>query len=240
MASHAAAADRRRDRFFYVGIAVAAAVIVFVGFSRTYFLKAHFGTPPLSRLLHLHGLVFTSWIVLLLTQVSLVAARRTDLHRRLGVLGVLLAPLMVAIGLTAAIDAARRGSAPPGGPPPLVFLAIPFGDMAVFAILVAAGFYFRRRPDAHKRLMLVATIGLLTAAIARLPFAFILGTGPPAFFGLTDLVLAVCILYDYRARRRVHPAYLWGGLLLVASQPLRLVVAGTNAWLAFAGWLTRI
>jgi hypothetical protein len=229
---------RRPDRLFYAGMAVVAAAIVFAGFSRTYFLKAYFGTGPLPPLVHLHGLLFTSWIALFFTQATLVAARRTDVHRRLGVAGGALAVLMIVVGFRVAVAAARRGASAPGGPPPLVFLVIPLGDILVFSMLVGAAFHFRRRVEIHKRLMVVATIGLLTAAIARLPFAFILATGPLAFFGLTDLVLVACVLYDSAVHRRVHPAYVWGGLLLVLSQPLRLAIAGTGAWLSFARWLT--
>jgi hypothetical protein len=229
----------RHDRFFYTGMAVLAAAIVFTGFARTYYLKAHFGTPPLRPLVHFHGILFTSWIVLFLSQASLVAAKRTDIHRRLGLAGGVLAVLMVCVGSLTAISAARRGFGPPGAPPPLVFLVIPLFDMLVFAILVAAAFLYRRQPETHKRLMLVATIALLDAAIGRLPFAFILKNGPLAFFGLADLILLACILYDLVTRRRLHPAYLWGGILLIVSQPLRLLIGGTSAWLAFAHWLTR-
>jgi hypothetical protein len=145
---------------------------------------------------------------------------------------------MIVVGTITAIHAAKRGVTPPGGPPPLVFLVIPLGDILMFSILVAAGFYYRRQSETHKRLMLLATIAILAPAIARLPFAFIPAHGPLAFFGLTDLVLLACIFYDIVSRQRLHPAYLWGGLLLVASQPLRLAVGGTSAWLAFAHWLT--
>jgi len=232
-------AVRRRDRFFYTGMAVLAAAIVFAGFARTYYLKAHFATPPLRPLVHFHGILFTSWIVLFLSQASLVAAKRTDIHRRLGLAGGVLAVLMVCVGSLTAISAARRGFAPPGAPPPLVFLVIPLFDMLVFAVLIAAAFLYRRQPDTHKRLMLVATIALLDAAIGRLPFAFILKNGPLAFFGLADLILLACIFYDIVTRRRLHPAYLWGGILLIVSQPLRLLIGGTSAWLTFAHWLTR-
>jgi hypothetical protein len=174
--------------------------------------------------------------VLLLIQTSLVAAGRTDIHRRLGYFGAAIATLMPVVGITAALDAARRGSAPPGIPP-LAFLTVPVGDILVFSILVACGFYWRRKPETHKRLMLLATLSVLVAAVARLPFAFILRTGPLAFFGLTDLFLVAFVFYDVSTRRRVHPVYLWGGLLLVASQPLRLLIVGTNAWLSFAHWL---
>lgn len=236
-AAHPVLKSRRREHLFYVGISVVLAATVFAGFSRTYFLKSYFGSPPLMPLLHLHGVVFTSWIVLLLTQTSLVAANRTDLHRRLGIAGAVIAVMMVVVGTMTAIIRANQGAAPPGGPPPLVFLAIPLFDMLVFSSLVATGFYFRRRADVHKRLMLLATISILTAAIARLPFA-ILKAGPPAFFGLTDLFIVVCVIYDLITRRRLHRATVWGGLLIILSQPLRLIISGTSAWMAFATWLT--
>lgn len=229
--------SRRREHLFYVGISVVVAATVFAGFARTYFLKSYFGSPPLMPLLHLHGLVFTSWIVLLLTQTTLVAANRADVHRRLGIAGGVIAVMLVAVGTTTAIVRAKQGAAPPGGPSPLVFLAIPLFDMLIFSSLVTAGFYFRRRPDVHKRLMVLATISILAAAIARLPFG-ILKAGPPAFFGLTDLFIVACILYDLIARGRIHRATVWGGLTIFLSQPLRLMIAGTSAWMAFATWLT--
>jgi hypothetical protein len=227
----------RRDRRFFTGMALAAALVVFVGFAPTYYLKGAFAAPALRPLLHLHGALFTSWIVLFLVQTVLVAARRVDVHRRLGVAGGALAVAMFGVGLAAAVGSARRGFTPPGGPPALVFFAIPFFDMFVFASLIGTGLYLRRRSEAHKRLMLLATIGLLPAALARLPH--IGAAGPPGFFGATDLFVIACIVYDRVTRGRVHPAFLWGGLGLIASQVLRLVIGGTPAWQAFASWLTR-
>jgi hypothetical protein len=232
-----AARGRRLERRFFTGMAVAAAVTVFAGFAPTYFLKSVSGGPALAPLLHVHGILFTCWIALFVTQVLLVGAKRTDIHRRLGVAGALLAVAMVAIGFATAVGAAGRGIAPPGGPPPLVFLVVPLADLVVFSGLVATGLYLRRRIETHKRLMLLATIGLLTPAIARLPF--LAGGGPLAYFGLTDLFVVACLVHDRIGRGRVHPAFAWGGLGLVLSQPLRLLIGGTPAWLALAGWLTR-
>jgi hypothetical protein len=229
---------RRRERLFYVGMAVAMLITVFAGFSRSYFLKAHFGTPELSLLLHVHGLVFTSWILLFLAQTTLVAARRTDIHRRLGVFGGVLAALLLILGTATAIIRVKAGSAPIPGVPPLAFLAIPFFDMVVFAILVGGAFYYRHRANVHKRLMTLATIALLSAPIARLPFEF-MKVGPPAFFGLTDLFIAALVVYDLATSKHIHRATLWGGLLIVASQPLRLMISGTAAWIAIASWLTK-
>jgi len=221
-----------RDRFFYTGMAIAAAVAVFVGFAPTYYLRPYFQATSLAPILRLHGLVFTAWILLLLTQTSLVAAHRTDLHRRLGFAGAALAGLMVVIGLTAAIVSGRRDVAA-GSDEALSFLTTPFADMLVFLLLVAAAIRYRRRAETHKRLMLLATVSILDAAVARWPLA-IVATSPYAFFVLTDVFIAAGVVYDLASRRRVHPAYTWGGVLIVASQPLRLVVGQTDTWRAVA------
>ncbi len=239
VAGRAVVNSRRRERLFYTGMAAAFVLTVFAGFARTYYLRPYFGTPVLSSLLHLHGVVFTSWLVLLLAQTALVAANRTGVHRRLGVAGGVLAVLMVLVGCATAVIRAKIIEVPPGSPSPLAFLVIPLGDMLVFGSLVAAGFYYRRRPDVHKRLMLLATVAILPAATARLPFAFIQETGPLAFFGLADLFIVICLLYDLFTRGRPHRATVWGGLLVVASHPLRLIVGQTQTWLTFAEWLTR-
>ncbi len=227
----------RRDRLFYTGMAITAALVVFAGFAPTYYLKGAFGGRPLSPLLHGHGLIFTSWILLFVLQTGLIAGRRTPLHRRLGVSGGALAVAMLVAGTMAAIDAARRGFTPPGGPPPLTFLIIPLGDLVVFSALVAAALYRRRQPQTHKRLMLLATLALLTPAIARLPG--IAAIGPPAFWGLTDLFIVACFVYDRVTIGRIHPAFKWGGLFVLVMQPMRLILGGTGPWLAFAQWLTR-
>jgi hypothetical protein len=234
----AAVRTRRRTRRFYVGMAIAIAVTVFAGFSRSYFLKAHYGTPELSFLLHVHGAVFTTWVLFFLLQTTLIAAGRTDLHRRMGIGGAMLAALVLIVGTATAIIRIKGGSAPIAGVPPPAFLAIPLFDMVVFGILVGAAIYYRHRAESHKRLMTLAMIALLPAPIARLPFE-LLKAGPPAFFGLADLFILALLMHDLVIRRRVHPATIWGGVLIVASQPLRLMIAGTPGWMAFASWLTR-
>ena len=237
--STAALASRRRTRRFYVGMAIAFAITVFAGFSRSYFLKGWYGTPELSRLLHLHGLVFTTWVLFFLSQTVLVATGRTCFHRRMGIAGAVLALLVLVVGTTVAIMRVKSGRASPiPGVSPLAFLAIPFFDMVVFAILVSSAVYLRRRVEAHKRLMTLSMITLLPAPIARISF-LPLPPGPPTFFALADLFIVALLVYDLVTRRKIHPATIWGGLLVVASQPLRMMIAGTPAWLAFAGWITR-
>jgi hypothetical protein len=235
--STAALATRRRTRRFYVGMAIAISITVFAGFSRSYFLKTWYGTRELSGLLHIHGLVFTTWVLFFLAQTVLVATGRTYLHRRMGIGGVVLAVLVVIVGIAVAITRAKTGVSPIPGVPPLGFLAIPFFDMVVFAVLVATALYYRHRLEAHKRLMTLSMISLLAAPIARMNF-LPLPPGPPTFFGLADLFIVALLVYDLSTRGKVHSATIWGGLLIVASQPFRLMISGTAPWLAFASWLT--
>ena len=135
---------------FYLWAALAAAAIAFAGFARTYYLKAWFGTPEISSLVHAHGVVMTLWVVLFIVQVRLVAMGRRDLHRKLGVAGAVLAVAIVVLGLFTAVSAARRGI--PVGPPPLVFMAITMSVVVVFAIFVIAALLYRKRVAPRFRL----------------------------------------------------------------------------------------
>jgi hypothetical protein len=231
--------SRQRARMYYISFGVIAALAVFIGFSRTYFLKGYFAAQPISPLLHLHGLIFSSWIALFITQSWLVSARRTDIHRKLGVAGGVLAGAMVVVGTMAGITAARLGHSPSPAVPPLVFLSIPLFDIVQFAILISAALYLRQRTDHHKRLMLVATISILSAAFARFPIPVLYPYQPHAAFLSTDLVLLSAIAYDTIKQGRLHKAFVWSGLLVILSYPLRLMVAGTGAWMTFAQWITR-
>ena len=119
----------RRERLFFSGMSVAFAVVVFAGFAPTYFLRRLSDQPPLPWLVHLHGALFIAWILLLLVQTRLVAMKRTDFHRTLGVAGGALAVLMLIDGYDVAISAARRTAQIPGQ---LQFLIVPVGALIVF------------------------------------------------------------------------------------------------------------
>ena len=222
------------DRLFFTGMALAAAFAVFVGFMPTYFIRSA-ALPALTPLYHLHGALFSSWIILLVAQTSLVAARRTDIHRRLGVVGAVLATIVFIVGVTVSIETMRRGGGPPGIDP-RSFLSVPLGDIIVFGALVTAAVMLRHHRDSHKRLMLLATISVLTAAVARflvqvqlaIPFGLFLGT---------DIFVLAVVLDDFASLGRVHPATLWGGAMVVVFKPLLAVVSFTPAWLAFADTL---
>ena len=234
---------RQTDRIFFTGMAFLCLLTVFAGFARTYFFRS---APfvPLTPLYHLHALLFTAWILFFIGQTALVAGGRTDIHRRMGYAGAVLASGLLIVGVWVGLETFRGGFGVTlinelrsrGGTVPVVrefdanlFLAIPIGDIGVFAICVAAAILLRGRPDAHKRLMLLATISLLTAAIARLRLGRV-----GAYVG-TDIFVAMLLVYDFVSRGRVHAASFWGGALIVVFKPwLYYVATGTAVWLAFA------
>lgn len=231
------------DRVFYSTMAIVMALTVFVGFAPTYYLKAFGDGPmvtigglPFTPLVHLHGVLFTGFVVLFIAQTALVASHRVAVHRRLGIAGGLLAAGMTMVGTATAIWAAARGSGDPGMDP-LVSLAVPLFTMLRFPAFVAAALWLRTNKEAHKRLMLLAYISLIAAAVVRLPG--VLALGPLGFDGLSFLFLLAAVIYDLVTRRQVHKAYIWGGALLVGSVPLRLMVSGTETWRAFAEFVTR-
>jgi len=230
------------DRAFYSGMAVALAITVLVGFAPTYYLKVFgdgslrtIGGNPFTPLVHLHGALFTSWVIFFLVQTSLVASGRVGVHRRMGIAGVVLAAAMVVVGVSVAIMSAARGTAPPGIDP-LSFLAVPLFDMVLFATFVTAAVVKRRDREAHKRLMLLAYVSLIAAPIARMPG--VLPLGPFAFFGLAFVFILAGAIYDLVTRGKIHKVYVWGGALFVLSVPARLLISTTAAWKAFAAAVT--
>lgn len=223
------------ERRLYTWAAILVALVVFAGFAQTYYLNGISGAKSLSTLLHIHGIVMTAWVVLFFTQVRLVATGNTRVHRRLGAAGAILAVLVVVVSTATAITAARLGHTP--GPPPLKFLAIPLGEVVTFVTLVSAALWLRRRPDYHKRLMLTATVAILTPAISRI-FTHFLGFGvPPMFFATVDLILLGCIAFDTYRNRRLHPAFAAGLAVVVGSQVGRVLLLGTAQWDRIAAWL---
>ena len=230
------------DRLFYGMMAVVLALIVFAGFGPTYYFRFLAGGPqvtvsggPFTGLVHFHGALFTAWVLLFVVQTALVSTRRVAVHRRLGIAGAALALAMIGVGTATAIATARRGGAPTGVDP-LAFLAIPLFDMLLFATFVGTALLWRQHRETHKRLMLLAYISIIAAAVARL--VGVSAMGPLVFFGLAFLFVVCGVLYDLASRGRIHPAYIWGGGLFFVSVPLRLAISATPAWQKFAAFLT--
>jgi hypothetical protein len=235
---NAAPLARPGQHWFWLIGALFAALVVFVGFAPTFYLRSLFGTPQLSTLKLVHGTVFSAWVVLFVAQSWLVATSRRDVHRMLGAFGALLLVAMCVAGYQMAIESGRSGFTPdPAKVSALSFMAVPLFDLGVFALLVLAALLLRARSDWHKRLMLVATLSLLPPAIARVALQFPPLPVLPIAFGGTALVIVAAMALDGVTLRRLHPAMLWGGLIVILSLPGRLLIGSTQAWQDFAAWL---
>lgn len=226
----------RLGNVFFPGVAALIFAAVFLGFARTYYLAGVFRAPLPNLLVHIHGAVFSLWILLLIVQTSFIASGRVDVHRRVGLFGFGLACLMVILGLMAATDSLARHFAPgEAGAGVKAFYAVPISDMLVFATLIYFGLRERFNPAAHKRLMLVATITLLPAAFVRWPI-------PVAWWDIRVaqmccyplLLLLMC--YDLWSVGKVHRATLWGSVLLIVVHQVRMPIGRTLLWQSFATW----
>jgi energy-converting hydrogenase Eha subunit A len=231
---------RRTENIFFSGMAVLILVTVFVGFARTYFLagmvRAHLPSP----IIHIHGAVFSLWVLLLITQTSLVSAGRTDIHRKLGLAGFALACLMPVLGVLAATNSLSRNFAPPGFPlGAQTFYVIPMADMLIFSTLVFFAFRARRTPAVHKRLILIATIALMDAPTGRPPFSVLTGHAHMDVLFPMIFLLPV-VAYDLWSTHTVQRATIWAGLFLIVVAQLRVPIGTSGVWHSFATWAQRL
>jgi hypothetical protein len=229
------------ERLFYSGMALLFLAIVVIGFAPTWFLRGTLSTTtplkPLTPLVLLHGTLFTTWILLFVTQAGLIWARRRELHVRLGIATVALGATMVVVGLmTAAWDNVQSLPVLP----PQTNFAFPFFDIMAFAALLVGGTMTRHDAQTHKRLMLCATAVMLQPAVARLHF---IPTTTFLGYEITTVIaflLAIPLLaWDFVQRRRPHVATLVGLGILGGEQLLRLALWENESWLKFAGWIVR-
>lgn len=234
--------ERRTERRFFSALAIFIAVAIALGFARTYFLRPLFLPASLTPLVHLHGLVFTLWVILLVVQTQLVAAGRTNIHRRLGMVGVVIAVLMEVFGLLVPLAAAQDGDHLPAMTVAAT-MAIQLMNTVTFPLLFGTAIYFRRQPALHKRLMLLASLAIMSPAYVRiLRQCCTVIPVRPVFIAylLVDLTVLTLFVYDWRTQGRIHRATLWGGLLVLVAHPLRFWLGTTSGWERIAAWLVTL
>jgi hypothetical protein len=200
-------------------MALAILTVALVAFT-TSFLRTDLGLKLRFPWVQAHAVTFVGWLLLFFCQTVLVAARRLDVHRRFGITGAVLASVMTFLAVEAAVDSFRTSDYSLG-PTSFLLFAVPHVDTIIFASLVVAGLLYYRQPETHKRLMLLATISLMDAVTSRLPMLWRLGPqGHVAVhFLVQDLFVLIAVAYDLVARGRVHPAYVWGGVVIFILPP---------------------
>jgi hypothetical protein len=238
--------DRNRERAFFTAVAIANALIIVAGFAYSTYARielgdVRFGGRTLTSLVRVHAAVSMVWTVLLIVQTWLIAARRFRLHRRMGIIGAVTAAAVVGLGWVVAVAATGRGvdAGEPGATTALQFFILPCQELAVFATLVGAALWLRKRRDYHMRLMLLGTIALIPAATTR-PFLPGSLLGKLMMFGLVEVMFVAALwVHDRRVSGHIHAATLWGGGVLFITAVSRTLVAGTDAWLVLAKALVR-
>ena len=231
-------------RYFYFQMAVACAAVAFVGFAPTYWLPLTSGSFSATAVVHIHGLLFFTWTLFFVFQTWVAASGQIARHRELGMIGVSLATAMTIMGFLVSVNVMKRSAAIGQTDAGIAFAIVPLSGILFFAVVFALAVANTRRPEIHKRLMLLAGISILDAAVARWFLTFLAPPGPagpppvsvtiaPAL--VAYLLLVIAIIHDWRTRGRPHAVYVIGGLVLVAVKLLNLPISMTTTWHAFAG-----
>ncbi len=230
--------------YFYFYMALACMAVAFLGFAPTYWLpmaRRSFAAPPV---IYVHGLLFFAWTIYFAFQSWLAASGKVVRHRTIGMIGISLATAMTIFGFLVAVEAMKRSAALGQTDAGISFAIVPLSGILFFAVVFALAVAAIRRPEVHKRLMLLAGISLLDAAVARWFLTFLAPPGPPgpppvavtlppAF--VAYLLLVVAIVQDWRTRGRPHPVYIYGGTALIAVKLLNWPISVTPLWHSFAG-----
>jgi hypothetical protein len=230
--------------YFYFYMALACMAVAFIGFAPTYWLPMASRSFSASPVIHFHGMLFFVWTLYFALQSWLAASGRMARHRAVGLAGISLATAMTIFGFLVAVEAMKRSAALGQSDAGIAFAIVPLSGILFFAVVVALAIAAIRRPETHKRLMLLACISLLDAAVARWFLTFLAPPGPagpppvpvtvpPAF--VAYLLLVVAMVFDWRTRGRPHPVYVYGGAALIAVKLLNWPISVTPLWHSFAG-----
>ena len=232
-------ADRLRTAvatYFYFFMSLLIAGVVVYGFSHTVDHFLIHAVPVRPWILYMHGAVFSGWVLLFIVQSALVRVRKVRIHRTLGWFGVGLGTIIPVLGLSTAITMDRfnivhfheAGVSP--------FLAIQLNDVICFAVLFTLAVLWRRRPELHRRLILMTSCVLTSAAFARFPFVPLHMT-----YWCVDGLILLGVLRDLLVNRRVHRVYLYALPMLIITQnpAMHLFFAAPRGWVRITDAILR-
>jgi hypothetical protein len=241
---------RSEGRYFYLWMAGAFLLVAFGGFSPTYWAPMAAGTFHGPPIIHIHGMLMFTWTCFFFVQTALVATRRTTDHRSWGLAGIALFSVLAYSILVGVIAVLKRDEALGMGDASRRFAAVTLCAWPLMVTLFTLAIVNIRRPEVHKRLMMLLMIGMMTPAIARVFLTFFAPPGaasgpPPPFVSVppalvADLFLVIAIVRDWRMRSKPHPVYVIGGAVLVAQQILTVPFAATATWMNIARAFERL
>ena len=233
---------------FFFAMSGAFLAIVLIGFAPTFYLHGvFFPTPTRPAYVYVHGFVMTAWFLLLFIQTGLIRTGHFQRHRQLGVAGAFLGLGVVIMGVTVAVGVVPGLKGIPGfdfasdisvlglgsGETVARFVSfIVWANLATavtFSVLLVSAILFRRQPETHKRLMLMASLAVLGPAISRISrWPGLGGETGPFFPTVFFFLLAVIVVHDVAVTKRVRPFIFFGGSLVVFDYFAAKFVAATE------------
>ncbi|MFZ0758790.1 MAG: hypothetical protein WAM69_02470 [Candidatus Sulfotelmatobacter sp.] len=225
------------NRYFYFSMSLLLAAIVVDGFSRTINQNLFHPAVPRPFILWIHGAAFAGWVTFFICQSTLVRLHKVSWHRSIGWFGAGLATVMVPLGITTAIVMGRFDTVRLHEGGAAAFLIVPFYDMLAFGTLIALAISWRKRPEIHRRLIFIATCGLMDAPFGRFDYLF----NHNLFYPCLDLLMFLGVVRDLLVDRRVHKVYLYALPLLMVGQSLAVYIWRTDPswWHAIAHAILR-
>jgi hypothetical protein len=229
---------RRRSQYFLVASCLALAVTL-VGFFKTFILPFARGTFSAPAIVYVHGGFLFLWTALLVTQSALIRMRKLGVHRLMGFLSVGLIPCVVVSTMAVGVYALKRDIGRGGGQTAVSSLVGTFTSPIIFAIIVTAAIAYRRRPELHKRLMLLAMVAIIWPAFSRFRHYF------PSFayseyvfgFALPESMIVAAMVWEKLTTRRVHVVYLTVGVALIVETFVEVYMFDSSGWRVLANWL---
>jgi|SRR6185369_3114258 len=229
---------RKKSRYFLLASCLAL-VAVITGFWTTFILPSFKGEFSAPAVIYVHGGFLFLWTLVLLFQSSMIQAKKVRVHLTFGYIALAIAAGVVISTVAVGVYTMKRDLAAGVGQIAVSSLVGTFTAPIIFAIFVSLAVKYRRRPEIHKRLMLLAMIAIIWPAFFRFRHYFPSVPNPEIYFGvfLPDLMIVISMIWDKIHNGRVHPVFLVAGSALIAENVAEVILFDTSAWQAVANWL---
>ena len=237
MSEQPQAAPRKRGHYFFAASLIALAIFL-TGFFKTFIVPSYQRTFEAPLVIYLHGAFLFLWSLVFIAQTILIR-KRFKLHRLLGFSSLVIVVCVVISTMATGVYVMKRDLAAGLGELATSSLVGTFTTPIIFAIFVAAGIYYRRKPEIHKRLMLLAMIAITWPAFFRFRHYFPAVPNPELIFGLLlpNSMILLAVLWEKFTVKRVHPIYLTAGLALFAENFAEYWLFDSPGWRVVAHWL---
>jgi hypothetical protein len=234
------------DRYFYVSASLLFVVLTAMGFEAFLLRGQEFGEDPIPEHTKAfvigHGVALLTWIILFPVQSFLVASRRVRIHRTLGWFAVATAGVVVTLGTCTAVMSVRdHPNESVVGLPYPQFLLPMLAEMVAFAVFVALGVAYRKRPRVHAPFMMLATLSVISGSTSRIPATYRLFSevGWVGLFGCPAVIAAILLAVKCTVDRRVDWTLAAGGAALYSTYFVIMHVAQGPTWVQIAANIVR-